>query len=303
MISLRGKTLLVALGMAVLGTTVVFSAAPSGRVLRYKCEPGMRAAYDVKYSTTLDIKADTGEKHHAKTNSQTTCIVEYLGDTASGDFGVTGAVQPGTLNVIADGESGSSYYEENAAKYVVNRLGRIKSVTELTDNTMMSDDPSEVAMWVSPDGIFLLNGAGVLPEKAVKKGNSWKGSIRVPGAVYGEDETIDYKSTLLGEEKFREALCSKINTKATVGAVFSEDAPDGSGNVKVTVRVTLDYNWLFDPVRGMIVSTQGTERLAVTAKVTMDGAPLTAATVSALTNVSHTLNTINGEPLGAAPGG
>jgi hypothetical protein len=287
---------LVLAGLLFLGATAALGAAPTGKTLRYKCEPGLRAVYGTKFSMTGDVKSSEGDKSHMTQSAQTTCLVEYLGDTASGDFGAMAEVQGGSLAVKIDGETDEQPFEGSAAEYVLNRLGRIKSLSWLSEDPSLETD-DQIDWTPSPDEVFLLGGAGILPEKPVKKGDTWKGSVKIPGAVMGEDETIEYRSTLLGEERYGGAVCSKIKTKATVAFTASEDVPDLSGKVTAKARVTGDYTWLFDPARGMIVKTDSVQKVTFSINITMDGNPLVSVSMTGTINSNHKLKEVNGQPV------
>ncbi|MFB3880622.1 MAG: hypothetical protein ACE149_05130 [Armatimonadota bacterium] len=289
-------SLLLAVAMLV-AASIVFPAAPAGKVLRFRPKEGDTAAYQFSTSTRGEMKEEAGQKSRMETSAQARCTVQFLGETAVGDFGAEAAIEPHTINETVDGEDQSKESPGTAARYVVNNQGRIKRVTWLTGDP--SADPESAGLAATPDEVFLLGGAAILPDKPVKKGDKWSGTVTIPGVVMGGDLKVNYQSVLLGEEQFRGAACQKIKTTATATFAASEDLPEVGGTVKVSAKQTGQYTWLFDAERGLIASAQGTERVSVTAQLSDPDQTLVSFALSAVSNVRSTLTEYNGVSLAA----
>jgi hypothetical protein len=276
--------------------SLAWGASAQGRLLRYHANEGSTAVYDHKLSGRLDLTEEAGQKGRVEITTQARCNVEFLGGTASGDIGLRGLIEPRSSTVITDGRKEIVQSSEVAARYLVNPQGRVKSISWLTGGPML--DSMDEGVSVTPEDIFLLGGAAILPDKPVKTGDKWSGSVKGPGALAGEDETIKYESTLLGEETFRGALCARIKTKATISGSASEDAPDGSGRAVVSAKATTVATWLFDPERGMITSVDESDQLSMTIKIIQDEGVLAKVTMAGVINTRSTLTEYNGAPVG-----
>ena len=291
------RSLLLPFAVLLAAAPAVFSDAAPGKVLRFKANEGETAVYRHKLSGRAEIKEEGGQKARAEVSAEATCNVEFLGQTASGDFGLRGVIQPYTVKETVDGNESVTEASEVAARYVINTQGRVKSVSWITSDPMLESEDRGVA--VAPDDIFLLGGAAILPDKAVRKGDRWTGTVKIPGAVMGEDETIKYDSVLLGQEAFRGIPCEKIKTKAAVSFSATVESPDGAGSVIVAGKGTGEYVWLFDAERGIIVSIDGTERTTMTVKVADVELTLVKASISAVVNDRTALTEYNGVPIGS----
>ncbi len=269
----------------------VLSGSPPGKTLRFRANDGSTAAYDLGMSGRAEIKEAAGQKERVEFSTSTRCDVEFLGQTASGDFGIRSTIQPYTLNAKVGANERGQEKAEMAARYTLNALGRVKSVSWLTGNPSM--DPAGAGISLTPDDV-IFGGAAVLPERPVKKGDKWSGAINVPGAGVGDEETIKYNSVLLGEETFRGIRCQKIKTSATMSETGSEEAPDGSSVVRINVKVTSTATWLFDAERGIIVSIDESSKLSMTVKIEQDGSALASVTVNGVMNIRSTLTEFNG---------
>ncbi len=270
----------------------------AGKLLRLRPKTGDIASYDCKFSARAEMKADTGEKSNYQLSGQTQCEVEVLGDTSGGDFGLKGVIQPYPVTTTVDGEQEEEEAPEVAARYVVNPQGRIKSISWLSGDPMLADEETG-GLFLTPEEVFLVGGAAILPDKPVKKGDKWSGTVTIPDAGMGGDEVIKYESVLLGEEKFQGVVCDKIKTKATTSFSVSENAPDGSGKISVTAKVKGEITWLLDASRGMIVSTTATDQVVITFKITDEGGLLGKATIAGTSNYRSVLNTYNGVSVSA----
>ncbi len=293
------RTLFVTLVIAlVLPVVARAGTAPptAGKLLRLRPKTGDTATYDCKFSARAELKSDTGETSHYQTSGQAQCQAEVLGDTSGGDFGLRGVIQPYPVTTKVDGEEEEEEAPEVAARYVVNPQGRIKSISWLTGDPMLADDEMG-GLFLTPEDVFLVGGAAILPDKPVKKGGKWSGTVTIPGANMGGDEVIKYESVLLGEEKFGGVVCDKIKTKATTSFSASEEAPDGSGMVSVIVKVTIDATWLLDSTRGLIVSTTGSDQAVMTFKFASEGSLLGKVTISGIGNYRSVLAEYNSVPV------
>ena len=291
------RSLLLPFAVLLAAAPAVFPAAPAGKVLRFRPKEGDTAVYQHTLSTRAEMKEEAGEKSRTEMTAQARCTVEFLGENASGDFGVQAAIEPHTVDTKVDGEEGTEESPGSAARYVVNRQGRIKKVSWLTGDP--TDDPESAALVITPDDVFLLGGAAILPDKAVKKGDKWSGTVTVPGAVMDEDLVVKYQSVLLGEEQFKGAVCQKIKTTATSSFSAREDMPELGGTIKASAKASGQYAWLFDAERGLIASAEGTDRLSLTVQVGDADQTLVSVTLSAVINSRSVLTEYNGVPVGA----
>jgi len=287
---------LLAVVLVLAAAPAVFSGAAPGKVLRFKANEGETAVYQHKLSGRAEVKEEGGQKARLEVSAEATCNVEFLGQTASGDFGLRGVIQPYTAKETLDGNESVTEASEVAARYVINNQGRVKSVTWITSDPMLDTEDRGVA--VAPDDIFLLGGAAILPDKAVRKGDRWSGTVSIPGAVMGEDETIKYDSVLLGQESFRGIACEKVKTKAAMSFSATVESPDGAGSVIVAGKGTAEYVWLFDAERGIIVSIDGTERTTMTMKVADVEQTLVSVSIFVVVNDKTALTEYNGVPVG-----
>jgi hypothetical protein len=290
------RSLLLPFAVLFVAAPAVFPAAPAGKVLRFRANEGETAVYQHKLSGRAEMKEEGGQRGRAEVSAEATCNVEFLGQTASGDFGLRGVIQPYTVKETVDGNESVSEASEVAARYIINNQGRIKTVSWITTDPMLDEERRGVA--VTPDDIFLLGGAAILPDKPVKKGDKWSGAVKIPGAVMGEDETIRYDSVLLGQESFRGIPCEKMKTKAAISFSATIDSPDGSGSLTVAGKGTGEYVWLFDAERGIIVSIDGTVRTAMTMKVVDVEQTLVSAAISGVENDKTVLTEYNGVAIG-----
>jgi hypothetical protein len=291
------RSLLLPFAVLLAAAPAVFSAAPAGKVLRFRLKEGDTAVYQHSRSGRAEMTEAAGEKSRMEMTAQARCTVEFLGETAGGDFGVQAVIEPHTVNAKVDGEEQTQESPGNAARYIVNNQGRIKKVTWLTGDP--TADPESAGLVVTPDDVFLLGGAGILPDKPLKKGDKWTGTVTVPGAVMGEDLVVKYQSVLLGEEQFRGAVCQKIKTTATSSFSASEEMPELGGTIKASAKATSQHTWLFDPERGLIASAEGTNRLSVTMQVGDPDQTLVSVTLSGVINSRSVLTEYNGVPVAA----
>ena len=290
------RSLLLPFAVLLAAAPAVFPGAPAGKVLRFRANEGDTAVYQHKLSGRAEVKEEGGQKARVEVRAEATCNVEFLGQTASGDLGVRGVIQPYTVTETLDGDETVTEASEVAARYITNNQGRIKTVSWITTDPMLDEESRGIT--VTPDDIFLLSGAAILPDKAVKKGDKWSGTVKIPGAVMGEDETIKYDSVLLGQESFRGIPCQKIKTKAVLSFTASIESPDGAGNVAFGGKGTGEYIWLFDSERGIIASIDGTVRTTMTVKVADVEQTLVSASISGVVNQKSSLTEYNGVPIG-----
>jgi hypothetical protein len=292
------RSLLLPFAVLLAAAPAVFSAAPAGKVLRYQNSPGDAAVYDCKLSSRAESKSDDGKKLRAEISLQMRCTAEYLGDTASGVFGIRGTIESGTLKVKVDGTQQQTELPEYTEKFIVGNRGEMKS------QSVVSGDPpvlmyGGLLLAVGPDEPLLLGGTAIFPDKPLQKGDKWKGTAHVPLPYGGKYNDWEYQSVLLGEETWRGRNCHRIKT-TTSGAISEDvDAPDGSGILRGSGKITSVDTWLFDSERGLIVYSERSTRLATTAKLIVDGEVVRKQTTSGVLNEKNVLTEYNGVSVGA----
>ncbi len=100
----------------------------------------------------------------------------------------------------------------------------------------------------------------VFPDKAVRKGDTWKRTATFAMAAIGNVK-VDVEYTFAGVEKSGDVECAKVAAKTTVS--FEED--DGAMvKIKVTSQDTSSTYW-FDPSKGELlrVSTKSKMKMAI----------------------------------------
>ncbi|MCJ7751794.1 MAG: hypothetical protein MUQ65_11990 [Armatimonadetes bacterium] len=108
---------------------------------------------------------------------------------------------------------------------------------------------------------------------------------------------MPYESVLFGEERFRGALCKKIKTSLSILIEDTAQAPDGSGEAYVKIKTSGAYILLFDPQRGVIMSIQGSENIAVTTTIEQTDQKLLGITATGVVNTRSLLTEFNGVKL------
>jgi len=292
------RSLLLPFAVLFAAAPVVFPAAPAGKVLRFRPKEGDTAVYDCKLSSRAEGKSDDGERLRAEISLSMKSTAEFLGDTASGDYGVRGTIESGTLKVSVDGTQHEAELPQYTEKFIVSNRGEMKS------QSVVSGDPpvlmyGGLLLVLGPDEPLLLGGTAIFPDKPLQKGDKWKGTAHVPLPRGGEYNDWDYQSVLLGEESWRGSNCHRIKT--TISGTISEavDAPDGSGTLRVSSKITSVDIWLFDSKRGLIVYSERSTRLATTVKLIVDGEVVREQTTSGVLNEKNVLTEYNGVPVAA----
>jgi hypothetical protein len=268
-------------------------AAAQGRVLRYRHSPGDTALYDCKLSSRAQGKSDSGQKIQVEMSLTMNCGAEFLGDTASGDYGLRGVINSGTLKVKSGGQPQEIELPEFAERYLVSPRGEIKSASVLSGQPPILMYGG-LFLIMGPDDPVLLGGTAIFPDKPLKAGDRWKGTARIPVVGTGEVNEVKYESVLLGEETFRGTVSQKIKTATSTTIADTVDAPDGSGSLRAKGTITTQDTWLFDPQRGVILYSERSARIAMTVKVEQGGQVVEGYTTSGVLNEKSTLTQFNG---------
>jgi hypothetical protein len=292
------RSLLLPFAVLLAAAPAVFSGAAPGKTLRFRANTGDTAVYDCKVSSRAEGKSDTGEKVRAEAAVQMKCTAEFLGDTASGDYGLRGTIESGTLKVKVDGTQQELELPQYVERFIVSTRGEIK------DASVVAGDPpvlmyGGLVMVLGPDEPLLLGGTAILPDKPLRKGDKWKGTAHVPLAHGGEYNDWKCQFTVLGEETWRGRPCLRIKSTAS-GALSEEaDAPDGSGTLAISSNITSSDVWLFDFERGLIVYSERSAQLSTTVKLTANGEVVRKVTTSGVLNEKNVLTEYNGVPVAA----
>ncbi len=286
-----GRLMWLALAACIL--TACPALAEEGVLLKYHHSPGDRAVYACGVSSRAQITEEGGASARAEMVVQMTCLVEVLGDTASGDWGMVGSFPDGVLTVKVEGKEESHPFGDVGLRYVVSPRGEIKSVR------LLGGEPPVLlfgggVLALTPDGAFLLSGAGVFPDQPLGKGDTWKGVAGLPHLRGGGTYQIAYESALLGEEEFHGAKCWKIKTQTRQELQDTVTSCDGAGQVDFSVKSSGEETWLFDPSRGVIVSVAGTHNVKVGATIEHSGQKLVRTTTTGVLNTRSILREFNG---------
>lgn len=270
--------------------------AEKAQVLRFRHTPGDKAVYDYSVSSRAKATEEGGQSVLAEVTVQMECPVHFLGDTASGDWVIRGEISSGVMNVTSAGEEQSMEFGDLAARYVVSPKGEIQSQKLLSGNPPVLQFAGGVLV-LGPEEAFTLAGTAVFPDKPLATGDTWKGIASVPNLVSGDSQDVPYESTLVGEERFRGALCKKIKTTRSILIEDAAQAPDGSGEARVRIKTSGAYVWLFDPTRGVIMSIQGSENIAVTTTFEQTDQKLLGISATGVVNTRSLLTEFNGTKL------
>ena len=92
-------------------------------------------------------------------------------------------------------------------------------------------------------------------------------------------------------------FCKKIRTTRSFLIEDAAQAPDGSGEARVRINTSGAYVWLFDPQRGVIMSIQGSENIAVTTTIERTDQKLLGTTPTRVVNTRSLLTEFNGVTL------
>ncbi|MCJ7752437.1 MAG: hypothetical protein MUQ65_15340 [Armatimonadetes bacterium] len=279
-----------------IGALASSARAEKAEVLRFRHTPGDKAVYDFSVSSRAQATEEGGESVRAEVTVQMKCPVEFLGDTPSGDWGIRGQISSGVMNVTSGGEEQSLDFGDVEARYVVSPSGEIGSHRLISGTPPVLQFAGGVLV-LGPEDAFTLAGAAIFPDKPLAKGDTWKGVASVPSIVSGESHDVPYESALLGEERFRGALCKKIKTTRSILIENAAQSPDGSGEARVRIKTSGAYVWLFDPKRGVIMSIQGSENIAVTTTIEQTDRKLLGISATGVINTRSLLTEFNGVTL------
>lgn len=272
--------------------------AEKAQVLRFRHTPGDKAVYDFSVSSRAEATEEGGESVRAEVTVQMKCLVEFLGDTASGDWGVLGEIATGVMKVKSGGKEQSLDFGDVEARYVVSPSGEIGSHKLLSGTPPVLQFAGGVIA-LGPEDAFTLAGVAIFPDTPLANGDTWKGVASVPSIVSGESQDVPYESALLGEERCRGALCKKIKTTRSILIEDATQTPDGSGEARVRIKTSGAYVWLFDPQRGVIMSIQGSENITVTTTIEQTDQKLLSVAATGVVNTRSLLTEFNGVKLSA----
>lgn len=291
------RLLWVMLAAGLLATSSAF--AEEGVVLKYHHSPGDRAVYEFTLSTTARAQEEGGESAKIKVDTELECRAEYLGDTASGDWGILGTITSGTSKMMVDDEEESvEIGEDISARYVVSPCGEIASFRLLRGEVPRAVFGGE-GILLEPADVFLLSGAAVFPEVPLKPGDRWQGVARVPLLEGGGVHEQPYESVFLGPAEYCGSQCWKIKTTGKAEAEEMIPSFDGLGYIEATLELSTEATWLYDPERGVIASVDSTDRIAMTIAAMVGEQGAGKATVTGVVNVRSRLIEFNGVKIAA----
>jgi len=282
--------------LLLLGATTLHARAEKAEVLRFRHTASDKARYDFSLSSRVHATEESGEIVRAEIRIQMSCAAEFLKKAASGDWGVTGQILSGFMIVKSKGEEGRLDLGGLEEKYIVSPLGEIKERRHIAGQPPMLQYVGSNLV-LGPLDAFLLGGAAMLPEKPLRRGDTWKGIALLPGISPGQTEQVPYESVLLGEERFRGTLCQKIKTSRTAVLEETIQSPDGPDEVHVKLKISGQDTWLFDPQRGLIMFSAGTHDVVVTTTITRNSQDIGSASATGVVNTRSVLTEFNGVKL------
>lgn len=267
--------------------------AEEGVRLKYHHSPGDRAVYDLSIRSSARVREEGGKSAKADANVKLQCQTEYLGDTASGDWGILGTITSGAMTVTFEGEQESAEFGDISARYIVSPCGEITSY-----RLLRGDAPSPVyggsGLMLEPADVFLLSGTAMFPDKPVRKGDKWKGVAKVPLLAGGGMCDQPYESAFLGPAQYCGTQCWKIKTTAKAEVEETIPACDRIGQVDVALKASGQATWLYDPERGVVVSIDSTDNIAMTLTAMEGAQKIGKATVTAVVKAQSRLTEFNG---------
>ncbi len=286
-----GQAMWLALAACVLTTCP--AVAEQGVLLKYHHSPGDRALYELNRSTTARAQEEGGKSAKADVDVTLQCLAEYLGDTASGDWGILGTITSGAMTAKVAGDEASAPLGEVSMRYIVSPRGAVTS-----SRTVRGDAPSAVygaeGVMLQPADVFLLSGLAIFPDGPLKQGDKWQGVARVSLLEGGGVHEQPYESVLLGAADYCGSQCWKIKTMAQVEVEETIPSCDGVGHAKVALKASVQATWLYDPQRGVVASVDGTENIAMTETIMAGGQKMGKVTVTAVANSRSRLTEFNG---------
>ncbi len=276
------------------------SSAPAeeGVVLKYHHSPGDRALYELNRSATVRVQEEGGERAKADVDATLQCRAEYLGDTASGDWGILGTITSGAMTTKVEGDEESAVLGEISARYIVSPLGEVTSY-----RTVRGQAPSLVqggeGVVLQPADVFLLSGLAIFPDGPLKQGDKWKGLAKVSLLEGGGLHDQPYESVFLGAADYCGSQCWKIKTTAQVEVEETIPSCDGVGHADVALKVSVQATWLYDPERGVIASVDETDNMAMTVTVMAGAEKIGKVTIAAVVKSRSRLTEFNGVKIAA----
>ena len=148
------------------------------------------------------------------------------------------------------------------ANYEITPRGEIKIESDASSDDAEGNLPG---VTFGPGNVFLGMDVAVLPEKPLKAGDRWEGTVVENASEGGGQLPIKYNSKALGQVQYDGRSCWKIKTNFRT--VMDESQPTRAGiEVQVKVVVTGDVIWLFDPKRGLLITADGTAKGTVDAE-------------------------------------
>jgi hypothetical protein len=269
------------------------ASAEEGVVLKYHHSPGDQAVYELNTSATIRVQEEGGERAKADVDATLQCRAEYLGDTASGDWGILGTITSGAMTTKVEGDEESAVLGDISARYIVSPRGEVTSY-----RTVRGQAPSLVqggeGVMLEPADVFLLSGIAIFPDRPLKQGDKWQGVAEVPLLEGGGLHEQPYESVLLGAADYCGSQCWKIKTTAQVEIEETIPSCDGVGNADVALKVSVQATWLYDPERGVIASVDETDNIAMTVTAMAGGQKMGRITVAAVANSRSRLTEFNG---------
>jgi hypothetical protein len=267
--------------------------AEEGVVLQYHHSPGDKAVYELSVSTTARVQEEGGESAKADVDVTLRCRAEYLGDTASGDWGILGTITSGAMTAKVDGEEESAELGDISARYIVSPRGEVTSY-----RLIRGEAPSPVyggeGVMLEPADVFLLSGVAIFPDRPLQRGDKWQGVAKVPLLEGGGVHEQPYESVFLGPAEYCGSQCWKIKTTAQAEVEETIPSPDGLGNIEAALELSVEATWLYDPERGVIVSVDETDNIAMTVTLMAGGQKMGRATVTAVAKYRSRLTEFNG---------
>jgi len=283
------------LAVALVSVATANPAQAEEITLRHRGSKGDKAVYDFGLSVHARVEEKDGSgPTQVEMTLQMKCLSEVLEVLPGGGQRVRAEITSGTMKLKTEGGEQAVVVGNVVATFQVSPLGEIEEYVRIGGDPPVLFFPG-IYIRLGPEDGSLIGGLAGLPDRPLKTGDKWQGIAKKPDPRTGEAQEERYESRLMGEEEFRGRRCVKIRTVRNWELDGDFPTPDGSVVAHVKGRISGYDMWRFDPERGVIMSSDGSHHLAVTARARRDTEVLGVATTSATISTSSQLTEFNGQ--------
>jgi hypothetical protein len=289
------RALVITLLAALAFTALAAAAAPQSYTLRLHQGEGDKATYAFTATATDKLSGPGAPAGAVTSSAQLTCAIEFQGAAPGGGIVVQARIKEGRVKGEMGGQSQTIPVNTSLTSYVLTPRAEVKQ-SELLSGSQ--PQISATGMVFTADDAFL---PPPLPDKPVKLGDRWQSSARIPGLTGhpGDVREAKYDSKVLGQLAYAGRNCLNIKTSLRQSQQASEEAPDGSGSVTVTVLGTNEITWVFDPKAGLVMKTDGDGTVTMTRVVKTTGQSAQTYKVSGTILTHARMTEYNGKKIAA----